>query len=145
MRAIRLLSAIAILALCAAALAWAWSQTQVPHEAGAYSIRVIGPAGSIYDGTVEALGNPLAVLLEAGAKGNFTVEVRSYGIFGNRECDGHYVESVAGHRSHGASGWVYRIHRAATGAWESPAESAACPALAPGDAVEWNWTEASAV
>lgn len=147
MRSIRLLSAIALLAAAVAALGWAWGNAEDPATSGGdFPIAVIAADGhDVYNGTLHAANaTALSVLQAAGAAGGFEVRVRTFGAYGGRSCDGTYVESVAGDAAQGASGWVFRVWTQASG-WTSPAESAACVALHPGDRLEWRWTAASAV
>lgn len=147
MRSIRLLVAVSLLVAAVATLGWAWLHADDPvTSAGDFPVAVVAADGTdVYNGTLHAENaTALSVLQAAGAAGGFEVRVRSFGAYGGRSCDGAYVESVAGHAAQGASGWVFRVWTPASG-WTSPAESAACVALHPGDRLEWRWTAASAV
>ncbi|MCA1818876.1 MAG: hypothetical protein ABR562_07775 [Thermoplasmatota archaeon] len=148
MRSIRMLAAVAFLAAAAAALGWAWLHAEPPATTtGDFGVTVRDADGhAIFNGTVHATNaTALSVLQEAARRAGFEVQVRSFGAYGGRACDGQYVESVAGRGAEGASGWVVRVWRKAAGEWSSPVQSAACEALADGDAVEWRWTAAAAV
>lgn len=106
-------------------------------DSGTYPVRVTGPDGDLWNGTV-ALENATAhaALLAAAEAGGFDVEVRRQR--GYEPCD-LYVQRVGPHGEGGAggAGWVYEVRR--DGDWQRPVVGACAFPLHEGDEVWWRY------
>lgn len=100
----------------------------VPAMATA-SLRVDGPDGVIWDGTVQAQpGSAFHALLDGAERGGFVVEwSRSLGSV--------YVSSIAGHGDAGGGGWCVQVNGA-----DSPRSVDRFP-VQDGQHVRWYWTD----
>ena len=99
--------------------------------AGTFPIRIDGPDGPIWNGSVDAdPASPYTVLLAAADRGGFSVDATEYP-------NGVFVEAIDGHRWKGAGGWCYAVWF--EGAWSHPVMSADAWGLQDGDAVWWHY------
>lgn len=117
-------------------------QSLQPGEgtAGTYAVRITGPDGDLWNGTVEVedVGEATAhgALLAAADAGGLAVGTVDYP--GYAPC-GRYVDRIGDHAARGDGGWVYEVRR--DGAWQRPAVGACAFALEVGDEVWWRYVE----
>lgn len=122
-----------VLALGGAAALAAWGAHRAAGDDDVYRVEAIGPDGVVLDETVEVADATVLSALQAAAqaRGVALDLVRYPGM-------GTYVRAIAGFEAHGASGWIYEVHR--EGAWHSGDRSSEAYALQKGDSVRWTWT-----
>ncbi len=120
----------AVLALVAMVGVTYWLIGDAPDGgSGTFHVVVIGPAGEIYNGTVEATdATAFSVLLAASDAGGFLVEYQGQG-------SSVFVTSIDGHANQGAGGWCYGVDSGA--GWQRPLESAGAHALQDGSRLRW--------
>ena len=119
----------AVLALVVMAAVTAWLlQPSDAVEVAEHPIMVVGPEGTIYNGSVHATSTPLAVLLAASEAGGFTVEWQGDGPTA-------FVTSIAGHANSGPGGWCYEV--LGIEGWVQPFRSAGDYRLPPSAPVRW--------
>lgn len=122
----------ALLGLAAAAalllVAMAW---QAPASgSGRIEVRVDGPDGAIWNGTVEVTdATVLSALLAAADAGAFAVKVSGTG-------DQAFVVAIAGHANEGLGGWCYAVW---DDGWVHPPVSAGAWGLEDGALVWWQY------
>jgi hypothetical protein len=103
-------------------------------SSGTFAVRVDGPDGLIWNGTVHAdEATAYTVLLEAGRQGGFAVVASGTG-------DMVFVEAIAGYHYQGAGGWCYAVWT--DDAWVHPVLGANGWGLSDGDAVWWHYEDA---
>lgn len=129
-----LLALTALLLAGLALAAQAWRLDDAALGAGEVGVRVVGPEGSLYDGTVNLEnGTAHSALVEASRQGGFEVTTKRYPGLGL------YVESIGGYRASGSAGWTYAVER--EGETVEGDRAADRFPVAPGERVHWTWTD----
>lgn len=106
-------------------------------DAGTYPVRITGPDGDLWNGTVSVVqGTAYGALLAAADAAGLEVQTVAYP--GYAPC-GLYVDGIGGHSADGGSGWVYEVRRG--GEWLRPMVGACGFPLVEGDEVWWRYVD----